>query len=86
MYKRPDARASVNNWHAVMKPGHRQLLDKGKPLDALIDQVERIKAGIRAKVEHPFRVIERQFGYAKVRYRRLRSTLIGYLLRQTRSQ
>jgi transposase, IS5 family len=27
-----------------------------------------IKAGIRAKVEHPFRVIKRQFGFAKVRY------------------
>jgi IS5 family transposase len=58
VYKRPDAQAGVN-WHVAMKPGHRQLLDKGKPLDALIDQVERIKAGIRAKVEHPFRVIER---------------------------
>jgi len=26
---------------------------------------------MRAKVEHPFRVIKRQFGYAKVRYRGL---------------
>ncbi|MEA9776631.1 transposase, partial [Xanthomonas campestris] len=25
----------------------------------------------RAKVEHPFRVIKRQFGYTKVRYRGL---------------
>ena len=32
---------------------------------------ERHKAGIRAKVEHPFRVLKRQFGYAKVRYRGL---------------
>ncbi|HEX7112641.1 MAG TPA: IS5 family transposase [Mizugakiibacter sp.] len=30
---------------------------------------ERHKASLRAKVEHPFRVIERQFGYMKVRYR-----------------
>jgi IS5 family transposase len=30
-----------------------------------------IKASIRAKVEHPFRVIKQQFGYAKVRYRGL---------------
>lgn len=28
----------------------------------------RCKASIRAKVEHPFRVIKRQFGYTKVRY------------------
>lgn len=55
-----------------MKPGCRLALDKSRPLDALIDQIERIKAGIRAKVEHPFRVIKRQFGYAKVRYRGLK--------------
>ncbi len=32
---------------------------------------EHYKASIRAKVEHPFRVIKRQFGYTKVRYRGL---------------
>lgn len=32
---------------------------------------EKAKAQIRAKVEHPFRVIKRQFGYTKVRYRGL---------------
>lgn len=71
VHKRPDVRAGVN-WHVAMKPGKRRVLDKNKPLDALVDQVERIKAGIRAKVEHPFRVIKRQFGYTKVRYRGLR--------------
>ncbi|MEA0965023.1 transposase, partial [Xanthomonas campestris] len=29
------------------------------------------KASVRAKVEHPFRVIKRQFGYTKVRHRSL---------------
>jgi hypothetical protein len=29
------------------------------------------KASVRARVEHAFRVLERQFGYAKVRYRGL---------------
>ncbi|PQP04158.1 IS5/IS1182 family transposase, partial [Burkholderia cepacia] len=71
VHKRPDARAGVN-WHVAMKSGRRRTLDKSKPLDALIDQVEQIKAGIRAKVEHPFRVIKQQFGYTKVRYRGLR--------------
>ena len=33
------------------------------------NQLERLKASIRAKVEHPFRVIKRQFGHVKVRYR-----------------
>jgi IS5 family transposase len=32
-------------------------------------RLERLKASVRAQVEHPFRVIKRQFGYAKVRYR-----------------
>jgi len=30
-----------------------------------------MKARIRAKVEHPFRVIKQQFGFTKVRYRGL---------------
>ncbi|ALF90951.1 hypothetical protein RSUY_46490 (plasmid) [Ralstonia solanacearum] len=69
-HKRPDARADVH-WHVAMKPGKRRALDPSKPLDALIGQVERIKAGIRAKVEHPFRVIKRQFGHLLARYRGL---------------
>jgi IS5 family transposase len=32
---------------------------------------ERFKASLRARVEHPFRVLKRQFGYTKVRYRGL---------------
>ncbi|MFZ1501268.1 MAG: IS5 family transposase [Giesbergeria sp.] len=69
--KRPDAKKDVT-WHVAMRPGKRKALDKdNKPIDALIDQVEKIKASIRAKVEHPFRVIKRQFGYTKVRYQGL---------------
>jgi IS5 family transposase len=33
--------------------------------------LETLKARIRARVEHPFRVIKRQFGYTKVRFRGL---------------
>ena len=69
--KRPDAKDSVN-WHVAMRPGKRRALDKTKLVDNLIDQVEKIKASVRAKVEHPFRVIKRQFGHVKVRYRGLR--------------
>jgi transposase, IS5 family len=69
-HKRPDAKEDVK-WHVAMRPGLRKLLDKTDPMDALTDQVERIKASIRAKVEHPFRVIKRQFGHVKVRYRGL---------------
>ena len=69
-HKRPDAKEDVQ-WHVAMRPGLRKLLDKTDPVDVLADQVERIKASIRAKVEHPFRVIKRQFGHVKVRYRGL---------------
>jgi IS5 family transposase len=69
--KRTDANAEVT-WHVAMRPGKRKALDKTKPLDALIDKIEKLKAGVRAKVEHPFRVIKRQFGFVKVRYRGLR--------------
>jgi len=55
-----------------MRPGLRRALDKDKPLEALIDQLERTKASIRAKVEHPFRGIKQQFGYVKVHYRGLK--------------
>ena len=55
-----------------MRAGKRRALDKDNAIDALIDKVEKLKAGIRAKVEHPFRVIKRQFGHVKVRYRGLK--------------
>jgi IS5 family transposase len=55
-----------------MRPGRRKALDLNSPLAAMIDKVEQIKASIRAKVEHPFRVIKRQFGHVKVRYRGLK--------------
>jgi len=40
----------------AMRPGKRRALNKANAVDAMIDKVEKIKAGIRAKVEHPFRV------------------------------
>ena len=69
--KRSDADESVA-WQIAMRPGKRKALNKEKPADALIDKAEKLKAGIRAKVEHPFRVIKRQFGFVKVRYRGLK--------------
>jgi transposase, IS5 family len=70
-HKRPDAKSRVR-WNIAMRPGKRAALDKTKRVDQLIDQLERLKASIRAKVEHPFRVIKRQFGHVKVRYRGLK--------------
>ncbi|HMM84658.1 IS5 family transposase [Azohydromonas sp.] len=70
-HKRADANDDVR-WHVAMRPGKRRALDKSRVVDQLIDQVERIKASVRAKVEHPFRVVKRQFGHVKVRYRGLK--------------
>jgi transposase, IS5 family len=58
-------------WHVAMRPGKRRQLDLSDRLDAIFDQIERLKAGIRAKVEHPFRILKQQFGYTKTRYRGL---------------
>jgi IS5 family transposase len=69
--KRPDANAEVT-WHIAMRIGKRKALNKENAGDALIDQAEKLKAGIRAKVEHPFRVVKRQFGYLTVRCRGLK--------------
>ena len=67
--KRPESRLS--NWFIAMRPGRRKLLDLNDRRDAITDEIERLKASVRAKVEHPFRVIKRQFGFTKVRYRGL---------------
>jgi len=37
-----------------MRPGKRRTLDMGEEIDLLRDQLETVKARIRAKVEHPF--------------------------------
>jgi IS5 family transposase len=68
--KRADANPDVE-WHVAMRPGKRRALDKTDEVGRLLDEVERLKASVRAKVEHPFRVIKRQFGHVKVRYRGL---------------
>jgi IS5 family transposase len=44
---------------------------RGGELDPIEADINRIIAMVRAKVEHPFRVIKRQFGYVKTRYRGL---------------
>jgi IS5 family transposase len=69
--KRPDAKANIT-WHIAMRPGKRKELNKDDAADAMIDKIEKLKASVRAKVEHPFRVIKRQFGHVKVRYRGLK--------------
>jgi hypothetical protein len=53
VYGKPEAiRRKRIRWAVAMTPGHRKALDPNKPLNVLKDKAERIKASIRAKVEH----------------------------------
>ena len=67
--KRPEATGV--DWQVAMRPGKRKA-PKHTPWGQLTEQAEKLKASVRAKVEHPFRVIKRHFGHIKVRYRGLR--------------
>lgn len=69
--KRPDAKSGAL-WRIAMRPGKRKALDKSKVADAMIENAEQLKTSVLAKVEHPFCVIKRQFGYVKVHYRGLK--------------
>jgi len=65
------AEAAGPNWYVAMRPGLRRKLDPDIEPERITEQLEKAKARVRAKVEHPFRVLKRQFGYTKVRYRGL---------------
>ena len=69
VHKRVEAAGPT--WHVAMRPGKRRLLNPFIEPQFVAERVEKMKASIRAKVEHPFRVIKQQFGFTKVRYRGL---------------
>ena len=69
VHKRPEAQGPT--WHVAMRPGKRRKLNPFIEPDFVAERMEKMKASIRAKVEHPFRIIKRQFGFTKVRYRGL---------------
>jgi transposase, IS5 family len=58
-------------WLVAMMYSKRKRLDTTTELGAALEKLEKLKSRIRAKVEHPFRVIKCQFGYTKVKYRGL---------------
>ena len=72
--KRVDAKPEVK-WHIAMRPGKRKALDKSNAAGAILDEAGKLEEGIRAKVEHPFRVIKRQFGHVRTRYRGLKKNI-----------
>ena len=67
VHKREENLGLAVEWRVAMRPGSRRKLDP-ESRDAL---AEKLKAQVRAKVEHPFLRVKRLFGYGKVRYRGL---------------
>jgi IS5 family transposase len=57
-------------WHIAGRPSDMAKLPEGRA-KARARKNEYEKASVRAKVEHPFRVIKRQFGLVKVRFKGL---------------
>ena len=57
-------------WNIAARPSDMAKLPEGRAKERL-KKKEHGKASVRAKVEHPFRVVKRQFGLVKVRFRGL---------------
>jgi IS5 family transposase len=70
--KRPEiqAREQPVTWHIAAKRGRIKAL-RESPLKTAIQALEKVKAQVRAVVEHPFHVLKNLFGHRKARYRGL---------------
>ena len=68
--KRPEMAGTAAEFRVAMRPGKRRALPD-TPDGRLQDLIETAKAHVRAKVEHPFRVIKHQFGFQKTQLRGL---------------
>jgi transposase, IS5 family len=69
--KRPEHGGRQVIWQIAARRSTYKQLDKRSVLYKAKRKIEKAKAQVRAKVEHPFRVIKRQFGYVKTRFRGL---------------
>ncbi|HBN8926441.1 TPA: IS5 family transposase [Pseudomonas aeruginosa] len=58
-------------WQIAARRSTYEKYGKRSVLYKAMRRIERAKAQTRSKVEHPFRVLKRQFGYSKVRFRGL---------------
>lgn len=65
-------------WRIAHKRGKIKAMAEGKQ-KCLVKAAEKAKASVRARVEHPFRVIKRQFSYVKVRFRGLAKNTVQVL-------
>ncbi|WP_312395515.1 IS5 family transposase [Stutzerimonas kunmingensis] len=69
--KRPEHEGREVIWQIAARRSTYKKLSKRSALYKAKRKIEKAKAQVRAKVEHPFRVIKRQFGYVKTRFRGL---------------
>jgi len=69
--KRPEHDGRKVIWQVAARRSTYKKLDKRSALYKAKRKIEKAKAQVRAKVEHPFRVIKRQFGYVRTRFRGL---------------
>jgi transposase, IS5 family len=69
--KREELKSVKADWHIAERPGKIRALKKHPRKNKVPIQTEYLKASVRAKVEHPFRIIKCQFGFVKARYRGL---------------
>ena len=69
--KRPEHEGREVIWQIAAHRSTYNTLSKRSALYKAKRKIEKAKAQVRAKVEHPFRVIKRQFGYVKTRFRGL---------------
>jgi IS5 family transposase len=66
--RRPEMQGRGIGFRVAMRPGKRRALPE-TPEGRVDDLIETAKVHFRAKVEHPFLVIKRQFGFQKTRLR-----------------
>ncbi|MGO0724940.1 IS5 family transposase [Citrobacter freundii] len=59
------------DWLIAERPGKVKTLKQHPRKNKTAINIEYMKASIRARVEHPFRIIKRQFGFVKARYKGL---------------
>ena len=59
------------DWLIAERPGKVRTLKQHPRLNKVAIRIEYLKASIRSKVEHPFRIIKQQFGFVKARYKGL---------------
>tara|TARA_Y100000780_G_scaffold231233_3_gene256045 strand:- start:8196 stop:9062 length:867 start_codon:yes stop_codon:yes gene_type:complete len=69
--KRPEHDGREVIWQIAARRSTYKKVSKRSALYKAKRKIEKAKAQVRAKVEHPFRVIKGQFGYVKTRFRGL---------------